>query len=207
MSDLHDTWEHEQLGKFTLGALGWVAEVAMPSFSRFDTPIPKGEYQLVLERRYGEDAKPKVDILNTAVEIVGTEAQLSEAILQAVWDDLNGSGPDSRSRWFGKLAAEEIPELAVVPPNKPGDLVSHLEFLYLVVFSPPTDHDCWGEFTSPIAMFNFNASWDCDHGLGVLVHEGEVVGIGEIAQVEPFRRPDESPRQFRNPFTGEILSD
>ncbi|WP_425398585.1 DUF6985 domain-containing protein [Aeoliella sp.] len=207
MTDANDTWIHEQLGEFALGALGWVAEVDLPSFARFDTPIPKGKYQLVLERQFGEDARPTADIASAAATIVETEANLSEAILQAVWDDLNGTGPDSRSRWYGKLAAEEIQKLAVAPPTKPDDLVTHLKFLYCAVTSPETGYEWWEALTSPIAMFNFNASWDDEHGIGVLVHRGEIVGIGEIAQVEPFRRPAEPPRQYKNPFTGEVVSD
>lgn len=189
-------WTHPKLGELKLGIVDWEGRIELPSFARFDTPLPVGHYDLNLAIESIEETQPDSRLVNAAVAVIELEAVLADRVLQSVWEDLNGTGPESGNWWYGKLDSGEIHRFAGATPEKSQDLVVYLELLGVQARFVRDE--------LPMVEFNFRASWEEEHGIGVLAGEdGEVKGIGYMHDAVPFGPPRSRTERFWNPFRQE----
>lgn len=202
MSNPPRVWCHPTLGEFTRGVSGWTGKIPLPGFAKFDLPFPKGRYELVIAIESPDETEPSSKLVGVAEKLVEGQAELADAIPLALWQELTGEGPDSGMWWHGGITAEEIPQLnGPEAPEGPDDLADWIELMG-VQCVPLLDDD------KPAAEFRFSAPWEEEHGgMGVLVEEGAVTGIGygcDGVLRFGYKSP-KKPRLTINPFTGEPL--
>lgn len=203
MSTPARTYSHPILGEFKQdGWGGWVGEIHLPGFAKFDLPIPKGRYELRIAGESGDGIEPPSEMLSVAERIVAAQAELAEAIPLALWQELTGEGPDSGMWWHGGIPAEEIPQL-IGPgaPEGPEDLMDFMELMEVQCLPLLEDE-------KPVAEFHFSAPWEQEHGgMGVLIEDNSVAGIGHGNDwVNRFGyKPPEKEKLTINPFTGEPI--
>lgn len=196
------SYTHPTLGKLNWDVGSWVGEIELPAFAKFDLPFPKGRYELVIAAESFNEAEPSSKLLNVAEKLVESHDKLAEAIPLALWQELTGEGPDSGMWWHGGIPAEEIPQL--VGPDAPEGSEDLMDFMELM------DVQCTPQLgdEKPAAEFRFSAPWEQEHGgMGVLVEDGTVTGIGYGSDgVSRFRylRPKKEKLTI-NPFTGEPI--
>ena len=191
-----ETWEHPDLGRFVLdGGEGWRGTVAAPGFDVFafdvgyDVGPPDGRYELVF-RRGGDfgaeddaDAPSEAEVA-VARRVLADPAGLARTVAAALWDDFDGRGPGSGMWWQGDLAAvAEAMEGDEAPPPAGPDDVARLLRLGSIVIRESDDRP-----GKPVADLAFWASFEEEHGVGVLTDGETVLGLGYQSDAEPFGR-------------------
>jgi hypothetical protein len=198
---MSSNWSHPRLGTFEHHDIWWRRNITLPSLTSFSyidaavrayrtSPEP---FKLILQCA-SEDERPNEAMASLAAAILDNESKLVPKLLEAMWEDLNGRGPESGMWWHGDLpnarrggnwasfAANALKELALPIPACPEDLRQILEPMDLTIrrdFSPPQP---W------IGEFNFYAGFDVEHGVGVLTDGTEILGIGYSADAVRFKR-------------------
>ena len=133
------TWNHPTLGRFEHDGMRWTKTVDVPAFKAFSYDIgigkpsrSKGKHRLTFgaldERDLPTDAEVAV-----ADRVLANHAALVGVVIDALWEDLNGRGPDSRA-WHGNLEgmAKSFKWHKLPPPTKPQDLLPVLQVSALV---------------------------------------------------------------------------
>jgi hypothetical protein len=127
-----------------------------------------------------------------AVAVSDNERQLVPDVLEAIWSDLNGRGPDSGMWWHGDLpnahrggnwasaVHDSLNGYALPVPTCPEDLKKVLEPKDLTIRRHPSLPHQW------IADFNFHAGLDVEHGVGVLTDGVKILGIGYSSDARLF---------------------
>jgi hypothetical protein len=192
------TWNHPTLGRFEHDGMRWTRTVDVPAFKAFsyDTGYDtarrsKGKHQLAFgaltERDLPTDAQIAV-----ADRVLANHAGLVGIVIDALWEDLNGRGPDSRA-WHDNLegVAKSFKFHKLPPPTKPQDLLPVLQVSRLDVNEGFPGHDA-----GPLVELEFHALFDIDHGLTVLTDGRSVMGIGANGDVVPFGWKPPAPPRF-----------
>ena len=99
---MSDTWSHRRLGALEHDDIWWRREVAIPSLNSFtyiDAAVrahrsKREPFELTLHCD-SEDEQPSEEMASVAAAILDNGSQLVPKILEAIWADLNGRGPDS----------------------------------------------------------------------------------------------------------------
>lgn len=190
-------WSHPKLGELKLGIVDWEGQIELPSFARFDSPLPVGQYDLTLARKDKGEPHPDKGLVDAVVAVVESEAVLADRVLQALWQDLNGTGPETGNWWYGKLDNGEINAFVGDPPTGAKDLIIYFELQRLEARFAPDD--------SPLVELCCHGDWEEEHGVGVLVEKDEVIGIGYALDVVPFAGLPPATKPIKNPFTGEWI--
>lgn len=106
------------------------------------------------------------------------EAQLVSSVLDALWGDFMGVGPDSGYWWNNNLAeVNEVLGWEGASVQAKEDLCKHFSLQFIRV----------GHQYETAVELCLKADWEEEHGVGVLVEGGKVVGIGYQLDVEPFK--------------------
>jgi hypothetical protein len=197
---LPTTWNHARLGEFEQDDIWWRREIALPSLNSFTyiyEPMrgcrwERQPFELILQCD-AEDEQPTEEMASLAA-VLDNEPRLMPMVLEAIWSDLNGRGPDSGMWWHGDLpyayrggnfasaVYDNLNEFELPVPACPFDLMKILlpkDLLIRLDLSPP---ETW------IAELNFRAGFEVEHGLGVLTNGIEILGIGYSSDASRFRR-------------------
>jgi len=106
------------------------------------------------------------------------EARLVPSVLDALWNDFMGVGPDSGYWWHDNLAeVNEVLGWEGASVQTKEDLYKHFALQFVRV----------GHQSETAVELCLVADWEEEHGVGVLVEGGKVVGIGYQLDVEPFK--------------------
>jgi hypothetical protein len=193
------TWNHPRLGTFEHDDIWWRREIAVPSLQSFtyidaavrayrSKPDP---FELVLQCE-SEDEQPGEQMASLAATVLHNEGQLVPKVLEALWSDLNGRGPDSGMWWRGDLpnayrggnwasaVHDSLTGYELPVPTGPEDLKKVLEPKDLTIRRHPSLPEQW------IAEFNFHAGFDVEHGVGVLTDGKRILGIGYASDASLF---------------------
>jgi len=172
------TWNHPQLGAFDYDVVGWVQTLQAPAFDAFeyDTGRQRGQYRLIFEADE-ESELPSADAVALAAKVLANQVQLVPKVTAALWDDINGRGPDSGMWWHNDLAAvcEHLPALA-----RPEDLLGIMGLSDIMV------HKLVFRDERPLVELSFEAPFETEHGVGILTDGESVLGTGYSGDVIPF---------------------
>lgn len=192
-----DQWTHPELGEFEFDYECWAGSAKIPGLSFFpsseeeedDEPdIASGEIRLEFwidpyaELEEGQDDLPPSDEqIAAAIAFLNHAEQLAPQILDALWADIQGTGPDSGMWWHGNL--EELnengmfEEIGEQPITDRESLKQSLAVSRVVV----------GSDSDPgLVEVVFSAEWEAEHGVGVLVKGNQVIGLGYAGEADLF---------------------
>lgn len=180
------TWSHPQLGIFKFDAIGWIATIDMPAFKAFayDTGYSNarrstGKHELMFAAD-NEDEKPSAAAVALAEKVLANQTKLVSVIMDALWKDFAGEGPNSGMWWHGDL--EQVAEAmdAARPPAGPKELLELLQLSQMTVRKEVDGYD------GPVVELSFHAPFEREHGVGVLTDGEALLGTGYSSDVTPF---------------------
>ena len=204
--DAKPTWTHPVLGTLTRDFGEWTGEIRLPSFAIFDSPIPVGRYELVIDD--GSQNGPDPSLVEAALEVADADRELADNLLQSLWNQLMGISGDSEWGLFGSIPdnAPYMAQFRIDPPQEPQDLAVHIDNPRFRISTRHSGvYDDGPRIDVPEVRINFDAFWDPEHGLGFLVKGSEVLGIGCAEDVRPFGGYPPRTKPILNPFTGETI--
>jgi hypothetical protein len=184
---MNETWTHPHLGTFTYDSDEWVKLVDAPAFNAFtldqhaDGP-PTGSFPLIFDCDGEEDLPTPADI-ELATAVLSNPSALVARIVNALWDDFNGRGPDSGMWWHGDLdqVTECMTEDRLPAPTRAPDLFPTMRFNRIAIRKQVDGHD------KPLAELRFWAAFEEEHGVGILTDGHSVLGTGYSHGVTLFK--------------------
>lgn len=180
-----DSWDHPVLGRVALDDYLWRAGATLDAFRVFGYGWRSAQEQDTWTwlAFWGEE-RPTGAAVELAVRVVDNQASLVERVRSALWADFNGDGPRSGMWWHGEL--DEINEDGFHGVDDDSlieaesDLHQHLGRARVAIRDSNNDEP-------PIAEITFSASFELEHGIGVLDDGTRVIGIGYASSARPFR--------------------
>jgi len=184
------TWHHPEFGEFTFDGYGWTTSVDVPAFAAFryaprygDGRPPSGKCELCIEADddAGETDVPSADVLALVSKALARQASLVPAVVAALWDDFNGTGPQSGMWWHGGLdeVVEDV-DPSLPPLTGPDALYSWLRLSGIAGRKSGLRNE------SPVVEMSFDAPFEEEHGVGVLTDGDIILGTGYTYDVRPF---------------------
>jgi hypothetical protein len=187
------TWHHPELGEFTFDGYRWVTSADVPAFAVFsyaprygDGRPPGGKCELWIDidddDAAGEPAPPSAEMLALVSKVLAAQARLVPAVAAALWDDFNGRGPRSGMWWHGGLdeVADDV-DPALPPLTGPDALCAWLRL------SGIEGRNSGPRNEQPVVALSFEASFEEEHGVGILTDGVAILGTGYSGDVRPFR--------------------
>ena len=180
------TWDHPQLGRFTYDGTVWINTVSMPAFAAFaydtgysNAPRSTGEHLLAFEAD-GKRDLPSPAAVALAEKVLANQQAIVAKVVEALWNDFNGVGPDSGMGWRGDLQAVADAMGADEPPGSAGDLLPLMQLSQVTICKHVDGCD------GPVAELSFYAPFEEEHGVGILTDGDVILGIGNTSDVFPF---------------------
>lgn len=177
------TWKHPDLGEFKY-KVEWTRPVSMPGFASFtyDKDDTAGGTVPLNFDADDEDDTPPDAAAAVAMQLLANQIDLAAKVVNALWDDFNGRGPQSGMWWRNRLdeVTEAAEDLGLLGPTKPADLAPLLGLQGICIHRETDGYD------QPVAELQFAAAFEEEHGVGVLTDGINVLGIGYISDVRPF---------------------
>ena len=197
---MSSTWNHALLGRFTYNEdeRSWNGTIEIPAFRPFawdtgysNAPRSQDWYDLSFEigeeswdededEDEGEDMDeeveaeaevPSPEMVHLVLEILANQEILVPAVTQALWDDFNGV-EKSNMWWHGHLDRVVAAMNAEEAPQEPSDLLGEMQLSSLSVRKEFDHHD------GPAVILNFHASFEEEHGVGILTDGQTILGLG-----------------------------
>jgi len=187
-------WDHPQLGRFKYNADegSWIGTVDIPAFKAFvydgitnprykgPRPRPTGRHVLAFEADDDTDV-PSPKAIALASKVLVTQTKLVAMVVQTLWDDFNGRGPNSAMWWHGDLGQVAAAMWCDLPPPKVRD-----DLLRLMKLTRITVRKGVYQYDKPVVELSFEAPFEDEHGIGVLTDGRSILGTGYSADVTPF---------------------
>jgi len=163
-------------------------EFDVPAFDAFhwptsypDTAPHFGRYQFGLVGfEYGDiPTKGGLDLIE---RVLDDPSRFVTLIINSLWDDFNGRGPDSGVWWHNNLssvAKETVRDISKL--QSPTDLLPWLRLAGVRL-----RYDCYWPEIKPLIGFAFWAAFEEEHGVEILSDGDKVVGHGFAIDVIPF---------------------
>lgn len=169
-------WTHPTLGDFSFN-YAWSATISLPAFDVFCWDDSNGTYTLQFEVE-DESHVPLDEDVEMLLAVVSRHEFLPKQIATALWDDFNDRGPGSPMWWRNSLAEvnEELPH----PITCHDDVYQQLDLQEIRVVRL-LGHD------KRFVEFDFGASFEEEHGVGVLTDGKDILGLGYGWDVRPFK--------------------
>lgn len=192
-----DTWTHPELGSFQFDFDCWAGSAPIPGLAIFpvdddedddEMEYPKGQTPISFwvdqyaDLEEGEeDPPPSSKQIKAAQAFIRDADQIAPLILDALWADIEGTGPDSGMWWHGSL--DEVnengmfEEIGEQPVTDRESLRQSLVLSQIII----------GREDDPSAVeVVFGTEWEAEHGVGVLIQGGKVSGFGYAGETDPF---------------------
>jgi predicted DNA-binding WGR domain protein len=166
----------------------WKKAVNAPAFKAFKYGGSQGKTDVVFYVD-DKDDKPSPAAIAVAAKVLANQKELIGKVIQALWDDFNGEGPDTGMYWHGDLdqVAEglEMADDEASPPKKANDLFKLMSCPTIAV------HKEVDGYEKPIVELSFGAAFEEEHGVGILTDGAKIIGIGYSYDVTPFESDDD----------------
>ena len=173
-----ETWTHPVLGEFVHNEVAWLGQTSGKAFALFPIPgddeeIPKGSIELAFVTYPNSENDPPSDAhVKVMLELLAMGETLAPKILDAMWNDIQGTGPSSGAWWSGCL--DDVNEAMDWDPDF--EPITEKETLRKTMVLSTISI---GHYHDPDAVdICFSTPWEDEHGLGFLIRDGEVAGIG-----------------------------
>lgn len=190
------TWTHPSLGEFTYRFVGWERDIELPAFSSFQYEWGgslrfQDSFQLMFivndhfdDSRSEEPGKKSIEI---ADRVIRNQHLLAKRILNAVWNDLNGRGPETGMWWHGDMATihEQIDSSYAMGEEMPLNVKEDL-FSLMGGCSINIENSVY-QYEKTCARICFDTAIDLEHGLGILSDGTRVLGVG-YQDVSPYKK-------------------
>ncbi|MEM9251283.1 MAG: hypothetical protein AAGB29_02940 [Planctomycetota bacterium] len=176
-------WDGGELGQFEYDGFDWVADhhARYPGFTAYDHDPDIDRDDLGYRIRINSEEQPDSEAVALLEELVGSADRVKRVISQALFDDVMGEGPGSGVWWEGN--AEDVEDVIGVDlPDEPEAWAALLELGSIVILETHR----LAEVQGPVAVMNFSALFEEDHGIGFLTDGQAVYGIGYAEDVPPF---------------------
>lgn len=196
MSEPTHTWEHPTLGTFLYDYVGWSKEIELPAFSEYIYRRRGGqETRSTVKLSFtsedlGDDRpeEPDKQAVGLADKVIANQELLNKRLLNAVWEDLNGRGPETGMWWHGDWRT--IREMLVsgwktTPPPLDSEADLNLHLGHAAIFIEPSHQD----YPKPCVRFSFQSAIDPEHGIGVLSDGVRILGVGYCYCVSLYGNP------------------
>jgi hypothetical protein len=181
------TWQHPELGRFQYDGGGWVRTISVPAFKGFKARGQRGGKCDLEFEADDETDLPTPAMIAVAAAVLDGQDELARKVIDGLWDDFNGRGPDSGMYWHGDLdaVAEGLDwgDEDAEPPGSANDLPKLMSLNGITVRTEAYGYD------KPVAELSFSAAFEEEHGVGILTDGRTIIGIGYSSDVEPFKRP------------------
>jgi hypothetical protein len=178
-------WNHATLGTFSYENNAWVGEVFVQAFRPFSYRAQKpGKFELAFATD-DENELPTRAMISAAERVVSNAAILAREVVDALWDDFKGTGPDSGIWWHGDLAfvASKVAQnIAGENPaflTEPADLYPALGLKRITVSKR-------SGYGTPMVELSFAAAFEEEYGVGIATDGRTIAGIGYIGDLTPF---------------------
>lgn len=174
-----ETWNHPEMGEFKFDFERWRGALIAKDLFAFeiseDDDLPDGAIELafMIDEDEDDEATPSEEQIQALMTAIENAAYLSSVVIDALWDDLSGEGPDSGMWWHGDL--ESVNENGMfdltggTPITDQATLHQSLSLTGLIV---------GGDYGPGVVSFDFSCDWEEEHGISVLIENEEVIGIG-----------------------------
>jgi hypothetical protein len=180
-------WSHPRLGDFAAGE-PWVRKLKIREFAAFsyDTGYSNARrstgnvaFHLRPQSINGELKVPTPGMIAVVDRILDDPAAIVQKVIAALWEEFNGRGPDSGMWWHGSLVkgSESFDSLGE-PPASARDVLQMLRLSDILIFN-----DEWN-YSKPIAILSFSASFEEEHGVDVLTDGVTILGTGYIGDTQ-----------------------
>lgn len=189
------TWDHPELGAFEWDIDHWKGRIEVPAWSVYkhyneeeDEDVENESSVEVMIHRIEDEDEPSEVQVQSLVEFIKHSPKLADAVIEVIWAGFQGKSPTGY--WWELDEVNEYAEFdeEAKPIKSKGD-VRHS--LTLISVSVGYQHESAVEVS-------FSAWWEDEHGIGVLVHEDRVIGVGYQLSVEPFDKDEPSwPKRGR----------
>ena len=113
-------------------------------------------------------------------------AETRQQIIDALWADVEGAGPDSGMWWHDNL--EQVCELSDLDAGDPNNGSINCEAdLYQLLGAPSifVQETGYG-YPHPCAVICLEAPFEIEHGIGLLTDGEKILGTGYSMDVSPF---------------------
>jgi hypothetical protein len=173
------------------GMNSWTGQVLIDFFARYDTSVvslcadrlglppvqtalvtrfPPGVFELrVINRAGGE---PSQEQQRAFLQFMRRQNSICKVVVQAVFEHYQGHWGSWRGTVEPGKEKEYTDDILIPELFTPADLEQVIRLDALHVLDFPTSGEAY-------LGFCFDCSWDPEHGLGVLVHGGKVIELGE----------------------------
>ena len=198
-------WQHPKLGTFKGSSGGWSAKVNVSEFAAFsyDTGYPNaprstGDVALGIHYHLLDaqvPASPPSEMVTLLDKVMADPRALVDRVINALWDDFNGRGPDSGVWWRGnlKIVNKQFEGAGLPPPKSAQDLLPALQLTSLTIFNE------WWDYPQPILYLDFRTAFEQEHGVSMLGDADRMLGMGfgsgEVSLWKELRKT-----KPRNPF-------
>lgn len=199
-------WVHAKFGQLKGGSGGWSATVNVPEFALFsyDTGYPNaprsnGDVGLGMHYHLMDaqvPATPPPEMVALLDKVLADPRALVDRVVNALWDEFNGRGPDSGVWWHGNMKTinEQFDSAGLPPPKRADDLLPALQLTGLSIFNE------WWDYPRPILYLDFHAAFEEEHGLAMLGDGDRMLGAGFgggdvtlYKELRPKRPPPKNP--------------
>lgn len=165
-------WSHPDIGEFVYDGFSWTKKVRITAFKKFtyNNCIKKSDARVNLEFTSDkEDDHPTEDCVSLVKLVLENQEDLAPKIVKALWDDFNGNKYKSGMWWHSNL--EEVTEYLDDPIESPETIYPNLLLDSI---------NCYHYFESekPIVELRFEASFEMEHGVGILTDGISILGVG-----------------------------
>ena len=184
-------WKHPDLGVLTHSGGVWKGVIDLPAFAAFsfDTGYENarrstGRYELEL---YDSATPPAGELIACVLALRTHQQQVVSEIVRLLWASLTNTG---RYIPIGDMEAvtDTLTRQNIPAPRCAEDLLPLMQLYRISVGAYAFDR------ADPVISLDFHAALEEEHGIGVLTHGQDVLGIGYACDVQPFDWKPTIPR-------------
>ncbi|WP_442506133.1 hypothetical protein SH528x_004961 [Novipirellula sp. SH528] len=182
------TWNHPELGVFRNDGDGWARTFTLPAFKVFRYRLKGrqvGRSKVgVRIKTDSDDEHPSRRAITIAKRIIKNHEKLVPKLKRALFDDINGIGPNSGMWWRGDAGSISDALSAISPGGKRREFADS-DDLDLLLRTREIVIDDGSK--KPFATVGFYAVFDPGHGVGIVTDGNRVLGIGYEYDALPFK--------------------
>ena len=185
------------------GGCHWETEAAARAFDVFtykqgrkatDPPRASSGRVYTLAIQEWDEAIDRTAAVTLLLKVLANRSALVAPLLQGIWDDINGRGPDSGMWWHGDLSFPvgdttglKRSVVAQCVEDDGFSLACPEDFLKVMGFKRIVARHVHGH-DGLLAELDFDSAFEMEHGIGILTDGEHILGTGYEFDVDLFER-------------------